>query len=130
MLQGNLKEAEPILRKALEIQKRIMEANHPQIGNTLMTLAQALQRKNQCTEAEPLYRDAIAIYIKSNYRPNIKAITTSLLGDCLTTLNRFPEAEKLLTESHSELVSIKGAQYQETKLAQQRLDHLHEVWKK
>jgi eukaryotic-like serine/threonine-protein kinase len=130
MLQGNLQEAEPTLRKALEIQKRIMEANHPQIGNTMMTLAQALQRKNQCTEAEPLYRDAIAIYIKSNYRPNIRAVTTSLLGDCLTTLNRFPEAEKLLKESHAELVSIKGAQYPETKLAQQRLDHLYQVWKK
>lgn len=130
MLQGNLQEAEPILRKALELQKRIMEPNHPQTANTMMTLAQVLQRKDQCTEAEPLYRDAIEIYTKSNYRPNIKAITTSLLGDCLTTLNRFPEAEKLLTESRSTLLSLKGAQHQETKLAQARLDHLYQIWKK
>ncbi|HSE40209.1 MAG TPA: serine/threonine-protein kinase [Acidobacteriota bacterium] len=130
MLQGNLKEAEPVLRKALEIQKRIMEPNHPQTANTLMTLAQALQRKNQCTEAEPLFRDAITIFTKSNYDPGVKAITISFLGDCLTTLHRFPEAEKLLIEGHSTLLTMKGAQHNETKLAQARLDHLYDVWKK
>ena len=130
MRTGSTDEAEQVLRHGLEIQERIMEKNNPQIANTLMTLAQTLQKKNQCEEAEPMFRDAITIYIKSNYDPTWKAVTTSQLGDCLTILKRFPEAEKLLTESHSQLVSLNGAQHQETQLAQKRLDHLYEVWKK
>jgi eukaryotic-like serine/threonine-protein kinase len=130
MKTGSTDEAEQVLRRGLEIQKRIMEKNNPQIGNTLMTLGQTLQKKNQCSDAEPMFREAIEIYVKSNYDPTWKAVVTSYLGDCLTILERFPEAEKLLVEGHSELVKLKGVQHNETKLAQQRLDHLHQVWKK
>jgi serine/threonine protein kinase/Tfp pilus assembly protein PilF len=130
MLTEKNDEAEDLLRRGLEIQKRIMEKNNPQIANTLMTLGQTLQKKNQCGEAEPMYREAIEIYTKSNYDPSSKATTKSLLGDCLTTLNRFNDAEELLTEGRSELISLNGVKHQQTQLAQKRLDHLYEVWKK
>ncbi|MCI0445874.1 serine/threonine-protein kinase [bacterium] len=130
MLTEKNDEAEQLLRRGLEIQNRIMEKNNPQIANTLMTLAQTLQKKNQCEEAEPMYREAIVIYTKTNYDPSTKATTKSLLGGCLTTLDRFSDAEQLLTEGHSELVSLNGAQHQETQLAQKRLNHLYKVWKK
>ena len=130
MLQGKIEDAEPILRRNLEVQKRILPADHHQIAISSSTLAQTLKRKNQCDESEPLFRQAITIFAKSNYDPAEKSITKGFLGECLTTMKRFPEAEKVLLESQSELVALKGADDRATKEAQLRLTQLYNVTKK
>ena len=45
-------------------------------------------------------------------------------------MKRFPEAEKVLLESQSELVALKGADDRATKEAQLRLTQLYNVTKK
>jgi tetratricopeptide (TPR) repeat protein len=121
--------AEPILRKGLETQKRILPADHHQIAITLSTLGETLMAKNQCKEAEPMFREAIAIFAKSNYDPAQKSISKGHLGECLTTLKRYSEAEIVLIESRSELAALKPLHESEIKKAEQRLTRLNEARK-
>ncbi len=127
---GKLDASEQVLRNCLELQRKILPADHHQIAISLMTLGQALQKKNECEKAEPMFLESIAIYSKSNYDPAQKSIAKSFLGDCMIQMNRFAEAEKLLREGHSELIALKGKQDPDTQKAQQRLAHLNEVRKK
>jgi serine/threonine-protein kinase len=126
---GKLDAAEPILRKGLETQKRILPPDHHQIAISLTTLGQVLMAKNQCDKAEPLFLDAITIFAKSNYDPAQKSITKGYLGECLTADKNFPEAEKMLLESRTELLALKDINPNENKKAQERLDRLNEARK-
>jgi serine/threonine-protein kinase len=126
---GKLDTAEPILRKGLETQKRILAPDHYQIAISETTLAQVLIATNRCNEAEPMLREAIAIFAKSNYDPAQKSISKGYLGECLTTMKRFPEAEKVLIESRSELAALKPQHESEIKRAEQRLTRLNEARK-
>ncbi|HSE43050.1 MAG TPA: serine/threonine-protein kinase [Acidobacteriota bacterium] len=121
LAKGNLDEAERTFQNCLSIRRKILGADHPHIAITLNFLGQTLQQKNQCQQAELLFREALSIFTKSDFDPAPRASVKSNLGECLMTMNRLDEAEKMLTEGHSELLSISGANSPETQLAQKRL---------
>jgi non-specific serine/threonine protein kinase/serine/threonine-protein kinase len=58
---GLLAEAEPHLRQALEIHKRVLGPEHPDVAASLNDLASLLHDRGKRTEAEPLYREALRI---------------------------------------------------------------------
>jgi hypothetical protein len=107
-----------------------LRENHPHIAITLNSLGQTLQQKNLCGQAEPLFREALSILTKSDFDPAPLASVKSNLGECLMTMNRLEEAEKMLTEGHSELLSVSGANSPETQLAQKRLAHFKQLQNK
>jgi tetratricopeptide (TPR) repeat protein/predicted Ser/Thr protein kinase len=127
LAQGNLDEAEKMLGNCLTIRRKILEADHPHIAITLNFLGQTLQQKNQCQTAEPLFREALTILSKSDFDPAPQASVKSNLGECLMKMNRHPEAEKMLTEGHAELLKLSGESNPETQLAQKRLQQFKEL---
>ena len=66
-----------MLRRALEIRKKVLGENHPDVARSLGNLAGLLQAQNKLAEAEPLYRRAIAIR-KSTLGENHPDVATSL----------------------------------------------------
>lgn len=61
-------------------------------------------------------------------RPHQTAITAGVLGQTLTVLGEYPEAEPLLTSSLAGLARTFGKQHSLTAEARQRLIRLYEAW--
>ncbi len=59
--QGNYREAEPLLRRALEIRERVLGPEHPDTATSLNNLAGFYQEQGKHQEAEPLYQPALKI---------------------------------------------------------------------
>lgn len=55
------KEAEPLFREALHIQRALLGDNHPHIASELDRLAETLQSQRKFSEAEPLFQEALAL---------------------------------------------------------------------
>jgi tetratricopeptide (TPR) repeat protein len=74
---NRLNEAEPLLRRALEIEEKNYGQNHPNIALSLNSLAQLLQATNRLSEAEPLSRRVVEILINfsrinNHFHPNLQ----------------------------------------------------------
>jgi tetratricopeptide (TPR) repeat protein len=115
---NRLGEAEPLMRRALAINKRSFGPEHPDVSATLNNLAMLLQAANRLVEAEPLMRDmnrpaeaeplirrALLIFEQSlgPEHPNV-AITLHNLGQSLQDTNRLTEAEPLMRRGEEILV--------------------------
>ena len=89
--------AEPLMRRALEIDEKSYGKDHPRVARDLNNLAQLLQATNRLSEAEPLMRRALEIDEKSFGRdhPNV-AIRLNNLAQLLQATNRLAEAEPLM----------------------------------
>jgi len=56
------KEAEPLMRRALEIDEKSLGTEHPKVAIRMNNLALLLKETNRLGEAEPLMRRALAIF--------------------------------------------------------------------
>ncbi|MFH1109132.1 MAG: tetratricopeptide repeat protein [Planctomycetota bacterium] len=90
-------EAEPLMRRALDIDEKSYGPNHPDVARDLNNLAQLLQATNRLADAEPLMRRALDIDEKS-YGPNHPnvAIRLNNLAQLLQDTNCLAEAEPLM----------------------------------
>ena len=99
MLQATnrLAEAEPLYRRALEIDERSYGPDHPNVAIRLNNLAQLLQATNRLAEAEPLMRRALEIDERS-YGPDHPNVARDLnnLAQLLKATSRLAEAEPLM----------------------------------
>jgi tetratricopeptide (TPR) repeat protein len=89
-------EAEPLLRRALEIDEASYGPDHPEVAIRLNNLAGLLQATNRLAEAEPLMRRALEID-EASYGPDHPEVAIRLnnLAQLLQTTNRLEEAEPL-----------------------------------
>ncbi|MGO9776029.1 MAG: tetratricopeptide repeat protein [Terracidiphilus sp.] len=89
-------QAEPLMRRGLEIDEKSYGPDHPKIAICLNNLALLLQATNRLAEAEPLMRRALAID-ERNFGSDHHKVATILnnLGQLLTDTNRVGEAEPL-----------------------------------
>ena len=103
-------EAEPLLRRALEISKASYGEQHPAVAIGLNNLGQLLTDTNRFGEAEPLLRRALEID-KASYGEQHPAVARELnnLGQLLTDTNRLEEAEPLMRRA----LEINKASYDE-----------------
>jgi tetratricopeptide (TPR) repeat protein len=90
-------EADPLIRRALEIDETSYGPDHPNVAIRLNNLARLLHDTNRFAEAEPFRRRALGIGEKINGpdHPNV-AIRLSNLALLLQATNRFAEAEPLM----------------------------------
>ena len=90
-------EAEPLMRRALDIDEKSFGPEHPNVASRLNNLAQLLQDTNRLAEAEPLMRRALDIDEKSlgHQHPNV-AIRLNNLAQLLRDTNRLAESEPLM----------------------------------
>jgi tetratricopeptide (TPR) repeat protein len=89
-------EAEPIYRRALEINEAALGPENPEVAVTLNNLASLLRALARYEEAEPLFRRALAI-LEAAYGPDHPSVATTLnnLALLLDYLARHEEAEPL-----------------------------------
>jgi tetratricopeptide (TPR) repeat protein len=97
LTKAQYQQAEPLMRRALEIDIASFGGNHPSVAIRLNNLAQLLQATNRLAEAEPLMRRALEIDIVSfgENHPNV-AIRLNNLAQLLQDTNRLAEAEPLM----------------------------------
>ena len=90
-------EAEPLMRRALEINEASFGEHHPTVATSLNNLATLLQDTNRMGEAEPLMRRALEISKASfgEHHPTV-AIGLNNLATLLKHTNRIGEAEPLM----------------------------------
>jgi tetratricopeptide (TPR) repeat protein len=89
-------EAEPLMRRALEILETSCGPDHRDVATDLNTLASLLRATNRLAAAEPLYRRALAIRQSSlgADHPQVASVLTNL-ASLLRATNRLAEAEPL-----------------------------------
>jgi tetratricopeptide (TPR) repeat protein len=90
-------EAEPLMRRALQITEEFFGKQHPEVAKNLNNLAALLWATNQLAEAEPLMWRALQIGEDSlgPLHPNV-AIRLYNLAALLQATNRLAEAEPLI----------------------------------
>ncbi len=95
-------DAEPLMRRALEIDEQSCGENHPDVAIDLNNLAQLLTATNRLADAEPLMRRALSID-EQNYGENHSRVATDLnnLVSLLYKTNRLDEAEPLMRRALS-----------------------------
>src|SRR5207249_11293715 len=78
---NRLSEAEPLMRRALQIDEKSFGADHPNVAISLNNLAQFLQDTNRLSEAEPLMRRAFIIFLSSLgiEHPNTKTVLVNYI---------------------------------------------------
>jgi tetratricopeptide (TPR) repeat protein len=79
---NRLGEAEPLMRRALDIDERAYGPDHPNVARDLNNLALLLQDTNRLGEAEPLMRRALDIDERSYGpdHPNLEIVRSNYLG--------------------------------------------------
>jgi tetratricopeptide (TPR) repeat protein len=89
-------EAEPLYRRALEIRKKALGAEHPFTATSLNNLAELYSTQGRYTEAEPLYRRALEIRekVQGPGHPDT-AVSLNNLADLYRAQGRYTEAEPL-----------------------------------
>ena len=95
--EAQFSDAEPMMRRALEIAEQSYGPSHPEVAIRLNNLAQLLQDTNRLSEAEPLMRRALEIDEQSYglSHPDV-AIVLNNLASLLQATNRLAEAEPLM----------------------------------
>jgi tetratricopeptide (TPR) repeat protein len=95
--KGFYAKAEPLLRRALQIDEESFGHQHLNVARDLNNLGQLLQATNRLAEAEPLMRRALFIHedLLGPRHPNV-ATQLSNLASLLQSTNRLDEAEPLI----------------------------------
>lgn len=97
--------ARTLLRSAIEIERQLPRQKHPNLAADLFALGGLELRSGDPAAAEPLLLEALDIDLL-RFGPNHlqTARTQSMLGEALTKLQRFKEAEPLLRAAYDTLV--------------------------
>jgi tetratricopeptide (TPR) repeat protein len=90
-------EAEPLMRRTLDIVEKSFGPQHPKVSAALNSLALLLEDTNRLAEAEPLLRRSLAIDERSpgSQTPEVAADLNNLAA-LLVATNRLAEAEPLM----------------------------------
>jgi len=98
--QGRLAEAEPLLKDALGMNKRLFKGDHPQVAASLNNLAALHQDLGKLAEAEPFVTDALDMR-KRLFKGDHPQVANSLvtLGLLLRDQGKLAEAEPFVTDA-------------------------------
>jgi serine/threonine protein kinase len=126
--QGKTDEAASVAKEGLEITRASFGDDHPRIAFGEIYLARAHLNRGAPAAAEPLLRDALRIRQRTLPAADWRiGVAKSNLGDALTELARYDEAEALLLEAQRVLKDVPGAQGQEAEATRARLAALYEA---
>ncbi|MEG4107707.1 tetratricopeptide repeat protein [Microcoleus sp. S13_C5] len=98
--QGRYSEAEPLYLQAVEIDRRSLPEDHPNLATHLNNLAQLYQSQGRYSEAEPLYLQVVEIDRRSlpEDHPSL-AIHLNNLAELYRDQGRYSEAEPLYLQA-------------------------------
>jgi tetratricopeptide (TPR) repeat protein len=129
--RGQLAEAEPLFRRSLEIRRKALGERHPAVALVMGNLAGVIQLQGKAAEAEPLFREALAINVERLGADHVEtAAQRMVLGNCLTALSRFEEAEGELLRAQNVFDARLPQGNRMTNVCMQYLATLYERWDK
>jgi serine/threonine protein kinase/Tfp pilus assembly protein PilF len=127
--QGKYDEAASASREALQIAAPALGNDHPDVAIYKVNLARVHLARKQAAAAESLLREALAIrqraYPAGNWRIGE---AEGLLGETLSALGQYDEAEGMLLDAHRLLKDGPGWEGREAKATLLRLVALYEAW--
>ena len=108
---NRLSEAEPLMRRALEIDEASYGKDHPVVATLLNNLAQLLQATNRLSEAEPLMRRALEIFLlfsrhTGHQHPHLRAAVMNYVALLEAMELPLPEIIEKLTSLGPEPLAI------------------------
>ncbi len=113
---GRLDEAESHLIDALEMRRSLLGDDHPDVAAALITYADLLLDRTEADAAEPLLCEAMSILDRQpTAQPALTGAARGSLGRCLTTLERYTEADDELRLAHELLEDAVGTEHVQTR---------------
>ena len=112
--RGDLKAAEPLLRRALSIQTKAFGRSHYQTATTLNNLGAVLQGMGRLAEAESAEREALSIFEQKRPQSVELAAVCANLADLLTAKGDRVAAADLLRRAVAIDESVGGTEALET----------------
>jgi len=112
---GLYTEAERLLRRAVDTQRRLLGPEHPDTLNTSNALGGAYRRLGRLADAEAIFRDTLAAsrrVLGSEHRQTAASMT--LLADDLMRQRRHREAEGLYREALDVSQRLLGPEHRDT----------------
>ena len=98
--QGKTDNAVALLREVIAASRGTLPKDSPELAGQLSMLSQTLLELKAWDEAEPLIREALTIYEKTQPDAWTTFNTKSMLGGVLLGQKKLPEAEPLLLEGY------------------------------
>ena len=98
--RGRYSEAEPLYQQALEMRKRLLGDEHPDVASSLNNLANLYDSQGRYTEAEPLYQQALEMRkrLLGDEHPSV-ASSLNNLAALYRSQGRYTEAETLYQQA-------------------------------
>ncbi len=125
---GKYDEAAASLQEALQIATAALGAEHPWVAQYKVNLARVQLARKDAASAERLLWQALEIRRRAFPEGDWRiAVAKSLLGEALTSLGRYDEAERLLLEAKAILKEGRGPEGREASATAERLDALYSV---
>ncbi len=120
-----------MLREAITVAQDHWPEGHWRVGSAYGALGDFFLSFGDTVAAEPYQRRRAEIHAET-LGPNHAwtAFAKATLGTCLTAMQRFEEAERLLLEGYADLRSSSGDENPYTQDVLTRLITLYEVWGK
>ncbi len=114
-MQGRVGEAETYLREAIEIGRRTLGAEHPQVVRFDISLSTILSELGRRDEAIVILRSALDV-LRRTLRENHPDVLRNqrILGNQLAKSNRLAEAEPLLRHAYEQYSLQFGKEHQQT----------------
>lgn len=127
--------AELLYGEVVQLARKNLPSADPRIASELANLCRCQLKQNKFTEAEPLLRECLDIRRKASPDDWTTANTESMLGEALTGLKHFDEAEPLLLSGYEGMnkrreqipAAVRSERLRE---AVERLVKLYEAWDK
>jgi len=126
---GDAAAAEAALRRSFEIRRDALGELHPTTLNTGANLARALLAGGRTSEAEALARRVVDGQVSAGVQePLRRGLAMRVLGQSLTALGRFDEAEPELLEAHDIVEAAVGPEHPQTRAAVDAIVTLYDAW--
>ena len=98
--QKRYQQALPLYKRALDIYRRELGAEHPVVAQAMNNVAGTYRRLGQCRNAQPMLQRALEIQKKTLREGNQDfAITLTNIADCQFDQKRYAEAEHLYNQA-------------------------------
>jgi eukaryotic-like serine/threonine-protein kinase len=127
--QGKYEEAAQGLQQAMTIGRSLYGDEHPFAAMLTVNLARVHLARGEAAAARPLLARALEVRTRALPEGDWRiAATKSLLGESLTRLGRYREAEPLLLEGHRGLKGAHGPEGEQARASVLRLIALYDAW--
>ena len=123
-----LADAEDLYRKTLEVQRQVLLPEHPDIPETMTSLAEVLVRQGDARGALQLAEDAYELASRFEETDSIvKYLALTICGRAHLELGEYADAERDLKKAADRLSDILGSSHPYTLEAQEHLERLPEI---